>query len=114
MKKFVYGKRSQGGLYVLLAVGILAFLYWLSPDMVVWIGNTLGEIITWVVTTVIGIMGSLITGFAPSGMDRWEYKLLGDITKEEFIHRLNDYAKKNFKKSLFPNLVIDRRQKALF
>jgi len=36
---------------------------------------------------------------SPSGMDRWEYKL-EDITREEFIRRIEEYNKTHFKTSL--------------
>lgn len=62
MKETIRGRRSQGGLYVILMIGAFAFLFWLAPGAVVAIGKGIGKVIAWIVTNVAGAAWSLITG----------------------------------------------------
>lgn len=62
MTDSIHGRRSQGGMYVILVVAVFAFLFWLAPGVVVAIGKGLGKVIYWVVTNVAGAAWSLITG----------------------------------------------------
>lgn len=55
-------KLGQGGLYVIMIIGVFAFLYWLAPGAVVTIGKGLGKTIAWIITNVAGAAWSLITG----------------------------------------------------
>jgi len=51
---------------------------------------------------------------SPTHLDRWEYKIPKNITKEDFIKRIEDYVKKNFKTQFKLNLNKVNRQKSLF
>lgn len=37
----------------------------------------------------------------PTGRDRWEWKLPENMTEGEFLRRVNDYVRKNFKTPLY-------------